>query len=74
MFIITTDHAGIPDIVEDGINGIVMKNDEYNIYNRMCFSVEDVKNVCARNDKNCREKYTEKKYKENIKAVFMSIH
>ena len=25
MFIITTDHAGIPDIVEDGINGLIIQ-------------------------------------------------
>ena len=24
MFIITSDHAGIPDIVDDGVNGIVI--------------------------------------------------
>lgn len=23
MMIVTTDHAGIPDIVEDGVNGII---------------------------------------------------
>lgn len=34
MFIITTDHAGIPDIVEDGVNGIVMKNKE-NAYSKV---------------------------------------
>lgn len=36
MFIITTDHAGIPDIVEDGVNGIVMKKcDVKHIYGRL---------------------------------------
>lgn len=34
MFIITTDHAGIPDIVEDGVNGIVMSKAE-NTYKRL---------------------------------------
>ena len=36
MFIVTTDHAGIPDIVEDGVNGIIMKTQKLNynvIYN-----------------------------------------
>lgn len=28
MFIITTSHAGIPDIVEDGVNGIVVQTDD----------------------------------------------
>ena len=34
MFIITTDHVGIPDIVEDGVNGIVMSKAE-NTYKRL---------------------------------------
>lgn len=34
MFIITTDHASIPNIVEDGVNGIVMSKAE-NTYKRL---------------------------------------
>lgn len=45
MFIITTDHAGIPDIVKDGVNGIVIFNEQNKkmIYKEMlympCFAI-----------------------------------
>lgn len=33
MFIITTDHAGILDVVKDGVNGIVIRKDNLDTYN-----------------------------------------
>lgn len=50
MFIITTDHAGIPDIVEDGVNGIVCKDKQkidLSRFNRKieCVIRENRKNV-----------------------------
>ena len=70
MFIITTDHAGIPDIVEDGVNGIVMKNKE-NAYSKMvAFKANELKTVCKSNRKCCNKIYTEKQYLHMMETHF----
>lgn len=70
MFIITTDHAGIPDIVEDGVNGIVMKNKE-NAYSKVAsFKANELKTVCKRNREYCKEMYTEKRYLHMMETRF----
>lgn len=69
MMIVTTNHAGIPDIVEDGVNGIVSHDinvDE--IYNRVLKEYTDkVMNV---NRETVMNKYRENIYLDNMKAVF----
>lgn len=72
MFIITTNHAGIPDVVEDGINGVVISEEnEVDIYNKIYF-VENkrLRDICENNRENCINKYTEKNTKEKIKTIF----
>ena len=70
MFIITTDHAGIPDIVEDGVNGIVMKKEE-NAYSKVVsFKANELKTVCKRNREYCKEMYTEKRYLHMMETRF----
>ena len=66
----TTDHAGIPDIVEDGVNGIVMKNKE-NAYSKVAsFKANELKTVCKRNREYCKEMYTEKRYLHMMETRF----
>lgn len=75
MFIITTDHAGIPDIV-DTENGIVLKSNakavdvsdviqsEYNI---------EVLQVCKRNRKKIETSFNQDNYLFNIKGTFSEV-
>lgn len=73
MFIITTDHDGIPDIVENGVNGIVMKNKE-NAYSKVAsFKANKLKTVCKRNREYCKEMYTEKRYLYMMDTRFKEI-
>lgn len=76
MFVITTDHAGIPDIVKDGVNGIVLEKDnEEEIYNRICVFTENgtVKSICLENSKYCRNKYTENIYLQKMRNCFFKV-
>lgn len=75
MFIITTDHAGIPDIVEDGVNGVVMKKEEGNIYSRVHTAIQSdvVVNVCVKNRECCIQKYQEKNYLHVIESIFFAV-
>ena len=50
MFIITTDHAGIPDIVEDGVNGIVCKDKQKIDLSRFNRKIECVIRENRKND------------------------
>lgn len=73
MFIITTDHAGIPDIVEDGINGILIKdtNKEYD-----CLEKTNKKfvNIVIRNNRMiCKERFQERKYVLKINDIYMQL-
>lgn len=77
MFIVTTDHAGIPDIVKDGLNGIVVYEDKDNIwiyYKRMMnIQSKCMEKIIARNRDFILTGFKEKNYLENIKKVFMRM-
>ena len=73
MFIITTDHAGIPDIVEDGVNGIVIFNEQNKkmIYKEMLYvSVTDLKAICNNNRIICQSHFSEKNYLGKMKEIY----
>lgn len=74
MFIITTNHAGIQDIVEDEINGIVM-NDCYTVQNAYdkLFDIDNLKmkEKSIVNRKKCMENYSQRNYINNMKTVFL---
>ena len=72
MFIITTDHAGIPDIVEDGVNGIVMKNEEENsalVERLLEVNVNQLENIIKNNREYCTNRFSEKNYIQNMGKV-----
>lgn len=74
MFIITTDHAGIPDIVEDGVNGIVMDNTYTvkNVYDKLLDSDNaKIKKSSIVNRNNSKEDYSQQNYINHIRAVFL---
>lgn len=77
MFIVTTDHAGIPDIVEDGVNGMVVYGDKSNIriyYKRMMNILNEcMRKIMIRNRDFVLTSFKEKTYLENIKKLFVRM-
>ena len=76
MFIITTDHAGIPDIVEVGVNGIVISDvnrsaDIYKDLDRLSNPV--MLKIINNNTNYCRRNFMEKVYLSKIENTFDSI-
>lgn len=73
MMIVTTDHAGIPDIVRDEVNGVVVKKDYSTIalYNSINELQIDGFSVLNRNK--VMKLYREKRYLSNMNNVFNAI-
>ncbi len=74
LAVITTDHAGIPDIVRENINGIVIKNKKdiaENVYKRM--KQIEYKQFANNNRKSVLKKYTQDIYVNNIYDLFLQI-
>lgn len=71
LVVITTDHAGIPDLVKDAENGIVQKEGEE-------LSIElldaiDVNSVGSQNRSIVLSNYTEANYIQNMKKCFEEV-
>lgn len=75
MFIITTDHAGIPDIVEDGVNGMIINDSSSSIYKSLlqCSNV-DILKICRTNREYCLPQFNEKKYIDKMQYVFDKVY
>lgn len=77
MFIITTDHAGIPDVVDDNINGIVINRQlvsaEQCFNNLLKKSPIELEMTIKENRKKVLIKYNQKTYIENIKKLFSKV-
>lgn len=74
--IITSNHAGIPDIVEDGINGLIVDKTKVmdNIRNmyEYCLAYNKSENkICYANWSKVESEYREDNYLENMKLVFL---
>jgi len=71
--IVTTDHAGIVDIVKDGVNGIVVNKEQQkhleSLYNKLLWNEE----ISINNRKNILQNYTENMYINNIREIFNKI-
>lgn len=73
MMIVTTDHAGIPDIVKDGVNGIVIHKEVINSSKLLpAILVSNIFDFEVRNRQEAKEKYCQKKYIENMRGCFGS--
>ncbi|NRD76949.1 glycosyltransferase family 4 protein [Bacillus sp. BRMEA1] len=72
MVIVTTDHAGIPDIVEDEINGIVVKTENIKNTNDIYKSLErlNLKEIAVCNRKITKELYSEENYLNLMQLEF----
>lgn len=74
MFIITTDHAGIPDVVDNNINGLVLNSQLLSV--EQCFknllkkSQVELEMTIKENRKKVLTKYNQKTYIEDIKKLF----
>lgn len=75
MFIITTDHAGIPDIVEDGVNGIVMDGSftAARLYDTLLEkSNVEIEKKSRINRKKCEQYYSQQEYISNMQIVLLN--
>lgn len=72
MMIVTTNHAGIPDIVEDGINGMVMKKNTLNMH--ICYqhllenvaAIDEFQRIITTNRNNVLLQYNQNTYVNNV--------
>lgn len=71
MYIITTDHAAIPDVVKDGINGIVVKKNQNvkEVINDL-INEKYYKDKCLYNRLQVVSKYTQSNYIDNMKIIY----
>lgn len=76
MFIITTDHAGIPDIVEDGVNGIVVSIN-VNLLEQyeqlLSYQNEYIKNIAKCNRNLCKNRYVQSAYVEAVGKIMRTV-
>lgn len=79
MAIITTNHAGIPDIATNKEHGLVIDKNNINleeIYNyilRLDKERSSLRNICERNYNIAHSNYTEQQYINNMDNVFQKI-
>lgn len=77
MFIITTDHAGIPDLVEDDVNGIVFnvqKASADGVYEILRGkTLAEIMHTCANNRIICKKEFSQARYIEKMKRIFDNI-
>lgn len=74
MVIVTTDHAGIPDIVKDGLNGIVVYNNQdiEKILDRM--RSIDANKIARNNRESVCQNYRENSYLAKLQGIFRRIN
>lgn len=76
MFIVTTDHAGIPDIVHDFENGYVINKDidAKMLYIRLVGKDNlYIKDICKKNRLCCKNRSTQSKYISLMAEVFQTL-
>ena len=71
LYIITTDHAGIPDLVEDKINGILLKKNDKLTLDML--DTADITGVCLNNRLAVKKYYTQDIYIQNMESCFVKI-
>lgn len=73
MMVVTTDHAGIPDIVEDGVNGIVVQDKQSveSVYDLLInVDSNSLRAIGRRNRKKCVNFYVQERYIAALKNIF----
>ncbi|KOO50424.1 glycosyltransferase family 4 protein [Priestia koreensis] len=78
MVIVTTNHAGIPDVVQNGENGLILPVSTLNNIDVLDgiekFTLKDIKTIIEKNYNNTREEYTEERYLSNMSEIFDTIN
>lgn len=69
MMIVTTNHAGIPDIVKDGVNGIVDKGLDVKEDYKKLFDSNIIK-IYSENRQIIKDKYMQMKYIDTIRKLW----
>lgn len=74
MFIITTDHAGIPDIVKDGINGLIIqkKNCVSNFFENLQ-NQDTIEEIVINNRKLVAKRFKQNNYINAMNRAFRNI-
>lgn len=73
LFVVTTRHAGIPDIVKNRENGIMVEADSINakeIFNKMVGLSKDDYCKCMKNNYLHAQYFSEKRYISNLEYIF----
>lgn len=73
MVIVTTNHAGIPDIIKDGKNGVMFVDSiitKPSIYDVITSLQSKIIAVMKTNHKECKSVYNESQYLNNMAKVF----
>ena len=79
MLIITTNHAGIPDIVKDGTNGLVVDKNNidtsriYTYLHDIYTNRKELEEICTNNYNIVVNQYTEQQYLHNMETVFKTV-
>lgn len=77
MFIVTTDHAGIPDIVENGVNGIVINVNSIDVqimYQELRqITKEKIERIARGNRENILQHYMQRDYIQNMDKTMQEI-
>ena len=75
MFIITTDHAGIPDFVKNGINGIIVEQNSNikQIYNKLYNSIGKFHKFAVRNRNIIQDEFTENQYINKMEKLMKKL-
>ncbi len=75
MVILTTDHAGIPDLVHDKENGIVIGKNEINSADcyDMLLNISDYKTIVNLNREIIKSKFSQDVYVQNMKKCFWKM-
>lgn len=73
MFIITTNHAGIPDIVEKGENGVVMEQDEEMVEIYRNILMTNIQKIGRINRSTILERFQQSRYLDCMGTVFKNV-
>ena len=76
MTIVSTDHAGIPDIVQNNVNGVIIKKNDTTkmVYEKLIsFNSDQLIEFGRRNRCYCNDQFTQNKYIETIKKIFRKL-
>ena len=75
LYIIATNHAGIPDIVENNINGLLINEETIEeIYKKiLSLSNGNLKSICINNRNYCLSRFSESNYIDNLSSIFHKV-